>query len=74
MKVSNKNLEKIFKQLFKLKNKDLNLKNINILKNLDSIETINVISKIEKKFKKKIDFEKFLKIKNIKDFMKIVNK
>lgn len=74
MKGNNKNLEKIFKQIFKLTNKDLNLKNINVFKNLDSIETINVISKIEKKFQKKIDFEKFLKTKNIKDFMKLVNK
>ena len=74
MKGNNKNLEKIFKQIFKLTNKDLNLKNINVFKNLDSIETINVISKIEKKFQKKINFEKFLKTKNIKDFMKLVNK
>ena len=52
-------------KVFNLKNNDIKNKKINILKNLDSIDLLYAIVKLEKKYKKKIPLSKILKMKNL---------
>lgn len=62
------------KKTLKLNNDDLKKKNINIFKNLDSVDTLDAIIKFEKKIKKKINLSKILKIKSVQELNNFLNK
>ena len=68
IKLDKKDIELI--KLLKLNKKELKEKKINFFKNLDSIDTLNGIFKIEKKFKIKVNINKVMQPSNFNNFKK----
>lgn len=68
IRLDNNDIELI--KILKIKKKDLKKKEINFFENLDSIDTLNVILKLEKKFKIKININKVIKLSNYDKFKK----
>ncbi len=67
-KLSKKEIELI--KILKIKKNELKKKEIDFFKNFDSIDTLHVIVKIEKKFKIKININKTIKPTNFNKFKK----
>lgn len=73
MKFDKNSILKIAKTTFK--DKGINLSsNIDSVSNWDSINHVNFILEIEKKFKVKISFEQSISISTISDVIKILKK
>lgn len=64
-----KSIDKIFIEDLNTLNEKTQLKN---LSNWDSLKQLELVSLIEKKFKKKLLINEILKIKTIKDLKKII--
>jgi acyl carrier protein len=62
----------IFKKVFKKKDININ-SNIGNIKNWDSVNHMNLILELEKTFKVKINFEKQITFKSLKDVLKFLN-
>ncbi len=73
MKLDKNSILKIAKTTFKDKGINLN-SNIDSVSNWDSINHVNFILEIEKKFKVKISFEQSIAISSISDLIKILKK
>ena len=68
IKLDKKEVELI--KILKIKKNELKKKKIYFFKNFDSIDTLNVIIRIEKKFKIKININKAIKPSNLYTFKK----
>ena len=62
IKLNKKELELI--KILKIRKSDLKKKEIDFFKNFDSIDTLNAIMRLEKKFKIKINMDKIIKPSN----------
>ena len=62
----------IFKKVFKKKDININ-SNIGNIINWDSVNHVNLILELEKTFKVKINFEKQIAFKSLKDVLKFLN-
>tara|TARA_B100000963_G_scaffold361175_1_gene395269 strand:- start:20377 stop:20604 length:228 start_codon:yes stop_codon:yes gene_type:complete len=62
IKLNKKELELI--KILKLSKSDLKKKEIDFFKNFDSIDTLNIIMRLEKRFKIKINIDKIIKPSN----------
>jgi acyl carrier protein len=62
----------IFKKVFKKKDININ-SNIGNINNWDSVNHVNLILELEKTFKVKINFEKQIAFKSLKDVLKFLN-
>ena len=73
MKIDKNSVLKIAKSTFKDKNINID-SNIDNVSNWDSINHVNFILEIEKKFKVKITFEQSISISSISDLIKLLKK
>ena len=72
MKKNNEKLIiEIAQKIFKYKNININ-SSVNTISSWDSINHLNLIATIEKKFKIKINFDQSLTIYKLKDIIKII--
>ena len=68
IKISLKEIEKIVKKI--VKNKNINLNKLDISEFLDSLQMLNLIVELEKKFKLKIK-DRYIESKNFENINKI---
>jgi acyl carrier protein len=73
MKFDKNSILKIARLTFKNKNINLN-SNIDNVSNWDSINHVNFICEIQKKFKVKVSFEQTIAISSISDLIKLLKK
>ena len=73
MKFDKNSILKIARSTFKNKNINLN-SNIDNVSNWDSINHVNFICEIQKKFKVKVSFEQTIAISSISDLIKLLKK